>query len=399
MDAPSGSERRRQIRSNTYPLLACSLVCRSWLPSSQRHLFRRVILALDRDDCKRLDQALLSSPHLSNYIRELKVHLRGVTRFQSRTVAHRAIDQSVAAAVLRKLSRLQSIEVRNLDWWLMTPDLRQTLRWLLVLPSIRFLTLDITRYESQIDFFSWQYQPPLTRKAQEENDDGLKLERIRLARLDLDLAHERNCRAYVDWFLGRRSRYEPHIQTLCVDNLRHEDAKALNRLLRTIGSSLKHLEFYVPSQYGRGGKPEFDIKLESNSNIRFLRLTNIHNLGYDVMSRKSLEMIWLLRLLSNIDNSNKLEQIQLEMILDCSYGGPCSASGGPGEVDCLAGKFQKLQKLDIKFFFITRERHDTFACSEIRQRMLDAYPLSVGRGVSVDVRGEWCLLDDYRELF
>ncbi|KAF8504129.1 hypothetical protein JB92DRAFT_2738567, partial [Gautieria morchelliformis] len=41
-------------------LLACSLVCRSWLPSSQRHLFRRVTFGLDEDDCDKLAQALLN---------------------------------------------------------------------------------------------------------------------------------------------------------------------------------------------------------------------------------------------------------------------------------------------------------------------------------------------------
>ncbi|KAF8510326.1 hypothetical protein JB92DRAFT_2831611 [Gautieria morchelliformis] len=159
-------------------LLACSR-----LPSSQRHLFRRVTLALDGDDCERLDQALLSSPHLANYIRELKVHLRGI----SWRIAYRDIDQSLAAAVLHRHSKLQSIEAS-----------RQALRWLFLLPSIKFLMLGIIRYEDQINLHSWQHQPSLIRVDQEENDEGSKVERRILSRLDLDLVYEGHCHTYVD---------------------------------------------------------------------------------------------------------------------------------------------------------------------------------------------------------
>jgi F-box-like len=138
-------------------LLACSLVCRSWVSPSQRHLFRRVTLALNGDDCQRLDRALLSSPHLAGHIRELKVHLRGVNGWTTRVLAHRVIDQSLAATVLFKLNKLQSIELRKLDWCLMTVDLRQSLQWVLLRPSIKFLTLDITQYEgdSEVSFVSF----------------------------------------------------------------------------------------------------------------------------------------------------------------------------------------------------------------------------------------------------
>ncbi|KAF8510305.1 hypothetical protein JB92DRAFT_2940755 [Gautieria morchelliformis] len=379
-------------------LLACSLVCSSWLPSSQRHIFRRVTLALDGDDCERLDQALLSSPHLANYIRELKVHLRDI----SWIIAYGDIDQSLAAAVLHRLSKLQSIEVRDLDWWRMTPDLHQALRWLLLLPSIKFLTLGISGYQDQFNVHSWQHQPSLMREAQEENGEGSKVERRYLSRLDLDLAFEANCHSYVDWFLGPRSGFEAHIQTLRVDNLRLNDEKAFNRLLRTIGNSLQHLEFYVPLLNDGLLEPLFDIRLEFNSNIRFLRLTNMHVLAADgVMSPKSFGVIWLLRLLSNIDNSNKLEQVRFEIIICFDYGEACSASGW-GPVDCLlAGKLRNLQKLDIQLWSTTGERDDSFAHrgSEIRQCMLDACPLLVERGVSVDVQGDWLRWDKDLDIF
>ncbi|KAF8479451.1 hypothetical protein JB92DRAFT_1810116 [Gautieria morchelliformis] len=295
-------------------LLACSLVCRSWRPSSQRLLFRRVALPLDGDDCEELDQTLLNSPHLADYIIELKVYWDEFMRSEReyRVEVHLEIDQSFAAAVLRKLSKLQKIELYQLDWSLMTVDLRQSLRWVLMRPSVTFLTLNITHDESDsVDFF----QHP--QEDEEENDDepSPDLEPRHLSHLNLGLGFVGNCHAYVDWFLGPRSRFEvSHIQTLRVDHLREDDERGFNRLLHAIGSSLKHLEFHVPFK-GRMPSPEqgFDINLEFNPNIRVLRLTNItFAMPLGEMYPESLGMNWLLRFLSNIDASNNLNQIGFE---------------------------------------------------------------------------------------
>jgi hypothetical protein len=80
-----------------------------------------------------------------------------------------------------------------------------------------------------------------------ENDDQSR-ERIRLSRLNLYLDNERgnHCRSHVDWFLGPRSPFEmSHIQTLHISYLDADDEEAFKRLLRTIGSSLERLEFYM----------------------------------------------------------------------------------------------------------------------------------------------------------
>ncbi|KAF8479449.1 hypothetical protein JB92DRAFT_2837796 [Gautieria morchelliformis] len=390
-------------------LLTCSLVCSSWRLSSQRLLFRRVALALDRDDCKRLAQTLLSYPHLADYFRELQVYWYGYRPYEdreSRIEAHLAIDQSPLAAVLRKLSKLgklQTIILYRLDWSLMTVDLRQSLRWVLMLPSITFLTLDIACYESDpVDLF----QHPLTQEDQGENDDEQRpdLEPRHLSQLNLGLGSAGNCHAYVDWFLGPRSRFEvSHIQTLRVDNLREGDGQALNCLLRAIGSSLKHLEFYVPSKE-RMQSPEqgFNINLELNPNIRVLRLTNIslaEPLG-DVDPR-SIGMDWLLRFFSNIGTSNKIEQIQLEGLIGTEYRERCSRSGWVQFDRLLAGKFRKLQKLDI-MLWATWHENNWFMYTMISLNIRDAHLLLVERGVSVDVwceYGEWWVVGNDLDLF
>ncbi|KAF8529960.1 hypothetical protein JB92DRAFT_2859013 [Gautieria morchelliformis] len=360
-------------------LLACSLVCRSWRLSSQRILFRRVTLALDSDDCKRLAQTLLSYPHLADYFRELEVFWYDYMSYWDRAhriEAHQAMDQSLFAAVLRKLSKLQDIKLYRLDWNLLTVDLRQSLRWLLMLPSITFLTLDITRDESgSVDF---------------ENDDESRpaLESRHLSHLNLRLGFAGNCHAYVDWFLGPRSHFEvSHIHTLCVDHLREGDEQALNRLLRTIGSSLKYLGFRVPVKVDMPS-PElgFDIKLEFTPNIRCLCLVNISialPLGDWEMYPESFGMNWLLRLLSNIGTSNKLEEIKLDALIGTGYREACSPSGW-GQIDrLLAGKFRKLQKLDITLWATWDDRQNAY--SGISKGIRKAHPLLVKRGVSVYV--------------
>ncbi|KAF8519460.1 hypothetical protein JB92DRAFT_2004332 [Gautieria morchelliformis] len=324
------------LRKDHGALLACSLVCRSWLPSSQRHLFRRVTFALDEDGCVQLAQVLLDSPHLANYIRELEVRVRPDHWDRERRSVEP--DQSLPAAALRKLSKLQGIQLYNLEKDHLTVDLRQSLRWVLLLPSLTSLTHSIGQHEN-IDFL----QDLFTRGDRQDDEPR---ERRYLSHLNLELAMQSNLDVYVDWFLGPGSPFEiSHIQNLRVNRLSATDEKALNRLLRTIGSSLIQAELNVPNQwlYLTLG---FDIKLEYNSNIRFLSLSNIYI--EDTVDYGTCGTAWLQRFLSNIDASNKIEQIKLGVFCTHTFGEVYSAPGW-GQIDCiLAGKFRELEEVDIR---------------------------------------------------
>ncbi|KAF8515547.1 hypothetical protein JB92DRAFT_2914349 [Gautieria morchelliformis] len=368
-------------------LLKCSLVCSSWRLSSQRLLFRRVALALDGDDCKRLAQTLLSYLHLADYFRELQVYWyddRSYGDRESRIEAHLAIDQSLLA--------LQTIILLRLDWSLMTVDLRQSLRWVLMRPSITFLTLDITRNGGDpVDFF----QHPLTQEDQGENDDEPRpdLEPRHLSHLNLGLRLAGNCHAYVDWFLGPRSHFEvSHIQTLRVDHLREGDGQALNRLLRAIGSSSVCVSNHLSWTQIASPEQGFDIKLELNPNIRVLRLTNIivaEPLGEGGPSSFGLD--WLLRFLSNIDIFNKVEQIGFDGFIGSEYM-EARLRSGSGKIDrLLAGKFRELQKLNIMLRDPLGDWEDNcLMYTKISRGTRDAHPLLVERGVSVDARCKYC---------
>ncbi|KAF8512385.1 hypothetical protein JB92DRAFT_3117142 [Gautieria morchelliformis] len=399
-------------------LLACSLVCRSWLPSSQRHIFRRVTFVLNEDRCDKLAQALLNSPHLSNYTRELQVRVRAVF-WQAREAV-----QSLPAAVIRKLSKLRSIHLSELEMDHSTVDLRQSLRLVLLLPSLTSLIFRIGDYVRPDNFFqnihlcdlSMDYltvdlcqslrralllpsltsltlyiglfggpdnflQELLTRGDQERDEPR---ERSNLSHLDLELAAEGNLDLYVDWFLGPRSPFKiSHIQDLRINHIVEEDEKALNRLLRTIGGSLKQVEFCMPRQPYRQLDPKlaFDVTLGYNSNIRFLSLINISIWKFDAMT---LGPAWLLGFLSNIDASNKIEQIHLEVEIDGALTSKevCSAAVW-GQVDCiLAEKFRKLEQLEMEL--VLAYVHPK-VYSEIEECVLDAHPLLVKRGVSVAI--------------
>ncbi|KAF8483249.1 hypothetical protein JB92DRAFT_3031995 [Gautieria morchelliformis] len=117
------------------------------------------------------------------------------------------MDQPLFAAVLRKLSKLQKIILYRLDWSLMTVDLHQSIRWVLMLPSITFLTLDIICDESgPVDFF----QHPVALDDQGKNDDESRpaLERRHLSHLNLGVAHTVfGCRSSAQ---RRRTSSKPH---------------------------------------------------------------------------------------------------------------------------------------------------------------------------------------------
>ncbi|KAF8532514.1 hypothetical protein JB92DRAFT_3103574 [Gautieria morchelliformis] len=319
----------------------------------------------------------IGSPHLTNYIRELEVRVDANhwTR-EGRSVDP---DQSRLAAALRRLSKLQSIELYDLEMGKLTVDLCQSLRWVLLLPSLTSLKYCIGQH-GNINFL----QDLLTRGDQEDDEPR---ERSHLSHLNLDLEMEGNLDLYVDWVLGPRSPFEiSHIDHLRINLLTKKDEKALNTLFRTIGGSLNEVALGVPYHGLLYPKLAFDIKLEYNSNIRFLSLNYVSIGTLRPVDLKSFGIAWLLRFLSNFDASNKIEHIDLQLvILDIdTFREVCSAAIW-GQVDCiLAKKFLKPEEVVIREVLATSADPEVY--SEFEECMLHAFPLLVERGVDVDVR-------------
>jgi hypothetical protein len=126
----------------------------------------------------------------------------------------------------------------------------------------------------------------------------------------------------------------------------------------------------------------FDLTLEFNPNVSFLHLPTI---DFVPTGEERLWLPWLLRFLSTFDASNKLEHIQLEVRTYASeFREVCSASCW-GQVDrILAEKFLKLQQLNVRLC-VSEDADEDLTSDEFSQCMLEAHPLLMERGVSVDV--------------
>jgi hypothetical protein len=170
--------------------------------------------------------------------------------------------------VLRKLGNLQALDFTDLRWSTFTVDLRQSLCWVLQLPSITRLGIETGSFRNLDDFFNFishaqdlttlslfdtstssMDEEPLTPGDQEEIGGG----RIdtwnkwgRLSELYL-MSYNHPSTVLIDWLLGPRSFADiSHVETLCVVP---PPGDAVNRLLRSIGSSLKDLELHMPSDF------------------------------------------------------------------------------------------------------------------------------------------------------
>jgi hypothetical protein len=256
-------------------LRTCSLVCRSWLPLCQRLLFH-TIQFVTRSCCRRcrtafphtrrLDQALLDSPHLAGYIRELELSNAGCWNCHRRWMA---TDETLPS-MLRKLGNVQKLLIHQLRWSTLSVDLRQSLGWVLQLPSITVLQIGSGHFGSDADFLNFishardltslslydiktpsTGQAPLTPGDREEIGDGGMLTWNKWGRLsDLNLVSYFNpvtVLALVRWLLGPPSRADiSHVERLSI--VPHEEV--VNPLLQTIGSSLEHLELHLPPLLG-----------------------------------------------------------------------------------------------------------------------------------------------------
>ncbi|KAF8512172.1 hypothetical protein JB92DRAFT_2830869 [Gautieria morchelliformis] len=353
-------------------LLACSHVCHAWLPSSQRNLFRRIAYGRDaRGHNERLCQALQSSPHLAKYIRKLVVclPLGGASHATCQTLS----------VILGKLTELQRLKL-NGEWHTVPVYLKQSFHRLFLLSPISFVKLDYMDFGSAT---------------------GAK--KIKTIKANMKMNQGSICRhnfhRYVDCLVGPRSPLEvSHIETLLIDDLGgryggvSKYGDTLNRLLPAIGSSLKHLRLHVPYN-AWDGRPDFDINLEFNSNLKCLHLTNINLMSHN--------FAWLLRFLRNIATLNQLEHIVFDVIIGGDTFAPEDSSVWE-QVDCLLArnefKLRQLQTLDIKFSVEDikrvkgiecdeREEAEKAWCDVIGQSMVAAYPLLPERGVSVNAQG------------
>jgi len=249
------------LHDDRWTLRLCSRFCHSWLPRSQQHLFRHIVLLppcrrynsrpTDVPYSKRLHKVLFASPRIADYIQEVKVYEGQGFREQDWI----SKDQTLPL-VVRMLPKLKKIEFRRLYWNTLAADLRQSIRFVLELPSMESLEIKKGRFASMDDFARFLYHAKgLTGLSlgdinlqwdpadydQEEIEEGVdSLQKGHLVNLNLKKFSE--SRLFIDWLLGPRSHFVvSKIHTLDVSD--PCDGNALNSLLLAIGNSLRHCKF------------------------------------------------------------------------------------------------------------------------------------------------------------
>jgi hypothetical protein len=251
-------------------LLSCSLVCRLWVPSSQRRLFHHVKLRRLwfvfklHQDIRELDQVLLNSPHLSSYIRVLELPKLRVTELSTHYSfpGWIGIDQ-LLSPLLPKLTQVQKLKISGLSWNSLPGDFRQTLCRVLELPSMACVCIHDAGFSGLDDFTNFithtrgllclslteVYVPPHFFKGeiQQREDNKENFERHPQSHLTfLDMSGSDWDSLLFQWILGPRSHFGvSHIHTLHV-TVPFINNGSVNRLLCAIGSSLKHLSIILP---------------------------------------------------------------------------------------------------------------------------------------------------------
>jgi len=339
----------------------------------------------------RLYRVLLSSPHITNYIRELVVYEGHRLKGQDWI----GIDQTLPL-VLRRLTNLTTIEFRGLYWNVLPPDLMRSIRYVFQLPSLTFVDIHDARFANIDDFASllchtkgltrlalteiniMEPQPHEYHEVEEEEQRLDSHRRRHIVNLHLALY---NYPIFVGWLLQSPAEVS-HIHTLHISGARQpHDENAINRLLRAIGSSLKHFHFCLPWSLFRFNYISVaDISIEFNSDIKFLHLEHIQSRGVKTANDS---MLWLLRFLSTVGKSNRIEEIKFEVdILDHREGLVDWSAWGEVDSTLAGAHFEFLRKVEIR---IWRETNGEEWFHNTCKNLVCGLPLLGARGVSINV--------------
>jgi hypothetical protein len=165
--------------------------------------------------------------------------------------------------LLSKFTQVQELKISGLPWNALPGDFRQSLCRVLELPSMAFVCINDAQFPFMDDFTNfinhargpiglsldhidvYERLRPLGTKQGEGNKQRFERHPIsHLTRLDMRCSD--SAVLFVDWLLEPRSHFGvSHIHTLhiCICGTGND---SVNRLLRAIGSSLKHLFSSLP---------------------------------------------------------------------------------------------------------------------------------------------------------
>ncbi|KAF8507494.1 hypothetical protein JB92DRAFT_695966 [Gautieria morchelliformis] len=307
-------------------LLSCSLVCRFWVPSSQRLLFHHIKFGPhawrgceQHPRVQRLDDVLRNSPHLTSYVRVLDLPDLSSEQLSACNKHRIAIDK-LLSSLLPKFTHVQKLNISGLAWDVLGGDFRQSLCRVLELPSMVSVCISHAEFHCMDGVINiikhargltgltgltlaglcFEYDTsrmsanPVALEDTQADDDKLS----HLTRLNMMFGS--NNFVLLNWLLGPRSHLGvSHIHTLHIRLPNSGANDSVNQLLRAIGGSLKHALFSMPNNF------RLTINLKLNVNIEILSL--IHT-GMDSGILSTLGGA-----LSTIDASNHIQRMELRV--------------------------------------------------------------------------------------
>jgi hypothetical protein len=169
-----------------------------------------------------------------------------------------AVRDKPLSQLLSKFTQVQKIKFSGLPWNALPGDFRQSLCRVLELPSVAFVHIYDAQFPFMDDFTNFinhargpiglalDHIEPCGRRrplgAKQGDGNKQRFERHLISHLTrLDMKCDDNTSVFVDWLLEPRSHFGvSHIHTLHI-HIWDTGDDSVNRLLRAIGSSLKHV--------------------------------------------------------------------------------------------------------------------------------------------------------------
>ncbi|GJE90791.1 F-box protein [Phanerochaete sordida] len=268
-------------------LRVCSLVCRSWVPSTRLHLFRTIRLSSEAT-CTQLSALMANSPAIARCVRKLTIS----AQYSGVGTDNRGVEDdawvNVSAEIARTLGvhgRVNTLALSRLRWTSLAPDTRDAYK--AVFKGVRTLLLFEVRFHASgdvLDFLdafpdleelyfhavSWDSESSTTPSsaaelislAQSHHDT----KKMHLSYLFLD---PRSSPTLVtEWILSHPSEQKLRTIQLCWREL--DNTKALGDLLQASGSSLERLQIEFPSGIAEETVLHNHVSLVHNTALRSL---------------------------------------------------------------------------------------------------------------------------------
>ncbi|CAL1705659.1 unnamed protein product [Somion occarium] len=139
-------------------LEACSLTCRSWVPTSRLHLFRTVRVR-SADDCTKLSALLDASPVIAHCVRKLTVsaEYKGVDSNGRACEDDAWVNQM--STLLSKLYRVHTLALSRVKWSSLLPETKSA--FAVVFKSVKMLLLFEVRFDASGDVLGFLFEFPI----------------------------------------------------------------------------------------------------------------------------------------------------------------------------------------------------------------------------------------------